>query len=160
MDLSWDNSRSEGYDIGKRVLRRIGNVAHLHKKRPEHASLAVLKAPDIPSLLIETGFISNPQEESLLASGKYQSQLANAIFRGVSDYYGRSLPSPGGTFVKSSLPKSQQGNANVRQHVVKNGESLSGLAVQYGVSKNAIRSRNNLKSDNLLIGQVIVIPVS
>ena len=160
LDLSWDNSRSEGYDIGKRVLRRIGDVAHLHKKRPEHASLAVLKAPDIPSLLIETGFISNPQEESLLASGKYQSQLANAIFRGVSDYYGRSLPSPGGTFVKSSLPKSQQGNANVRQHVVKNGESLSGLAVQYGVSKNAIRSRNNLKSDNLLIGQVIVIPVS
>ncbi len=160
LDLSWDNSRSEGYDIGKRVLRSIGNVAHLHKKRPEHASLAVLKAPDIPSLLIETGFISNPQEEHLLASGEYQAQLANAIFRGVTDYYGRSSPNPGGTFVKSSSAKAKQSNAADKQHVVKTGESLSGLAVQYGVSKSAIRSKNNLKSDNLLIGQVIVIPVS
>lgn len=162
LDLSWDNSRSEGYDIGRRVLRRIGNVAKLHKKRPEHASLAVLKAPDIPSLLIETGFISNPQEERLLASAAYQSQLANAIFSGVRDYYGRSLSNAGGTLVNSPAKKSGiSGNAsalNTHKHVVKNGESLSGLAEQYRVSKKALRNRNNLKSDNLLIGQVIIIP--
>ena len=162
LDLSWDNSRSEGYDIGRRVLRRIGNVAKLHKKRPEHASLAVLKAPDIPSLLIETGFISNPQEERLLASADYQSQLATAIFSGVRDYYGRSLPNAGGTFVNAPAKKSGiSGNAsesNTHKHVVKTGESLSGLAEQYRVSKKALRNRNNLKSDNLLIGQVIIIP--
>lgn len=164
LDLSWDNSRSEGYDIGRRVLRRIGDVATLHKKRPEHASLAVLKAPDIPSLLIETGFISNPQEEHLLASADYQSQLANAIFSGVRDYYGRSLPKTGGSFVATPAQKSRTSDsassANTQKHVVKVGESLSGLAEQYRVSKKALRSRNNLKSDNLLIGQVIIIPAT
>jgi N-acetylmuramoyl-L-alanine amidase len=163
LDLSWDNSRSEGYDIGRRVLRRIGDVAKLHKKRPEHASLAVLKAPDIPSLLIETGFISNPQEEHLLASSDYQSQLANAIYSGVKDYYGRSQNSQnaGGIFVNYSTKKNGELSktaANSQKHVVKTGESLSQLAEQYRVSKKAIRSRNNLKSDNLLIGQVIIIP--
>ena len=162
LDLSWDNSRSEGYDIGRRVLRRIGNVATLHKKRPEHASLAVLKAPDIPSLLIETGFISNSQEERLLASADYQSQLANAIFSGVRDYYGRNLPSGGGTLVNSSSKKNatsaNAAESDSHKHVVKTGESLSGLAEQYRVSKKALRNRNNLKSDNLLIGQVIIIP--
>ncbi|WP_320150597.1 N-acetylmuramoyl-L-alanine amidase [uncultured Tolumonas sp.] len=162
LDLSWDNSRSEGYDIGRRVLRRIGNVATLHKKRPEHASLAVLKAPDIPSLLIETGFISNPQEERLLASADYQSQLANAIFSGVRDYYGRNLPSGGGTLVNSSSKKNgtsaNAAESDSHKHVVKTGESLSGLAEQYRVSKKALRNRNKLKSDNLLIGQVIIIP--
>ena len=162
LDLSWDNSRSEGYDIGRRVLRRIGNVATLHKKRPEHASLAVLKAPDIPSLLIETGFISNSQEERLLASADYQSQLANAIFSGVRDYYGRNLPSGGGTLVNSSSKKNatsaSAAESDSHKHVVKTGESLSGLAEQYRVSKKALRNRNNLKSDNLLIGQVIIIP--
>ena len=161
LDLSWDNSRSEGYDIGKRVLRRMGNVAKLHKKRPEHASLAVLKAPDIPSLLIETGFISNPEEERLLASSHYQSQLAKAIFSGVLDYYGRSLPKAGGTLVKSTKTVSPvTADTDSRKHVVKTGESLSGLALQYGVSQSAIRNKNKLKSDNLLIGQVIIIPTS
>ncbi len=161
LDLSWDNSRSEGYDIGKRVLRRMGDVARLHKKRPEHASLAVLKAPDIPSLLIETGFISNPEEERLLASAQYQSQLAKAIFNGVLDYYGHSLPKAGGTLVKSSKAVSPvTSGTDPRKHIVKTGESLSGLALQYGVSQSAIRNKNKLKSDNLLIGQVIIIPAS
>lgn len=163
LDLSWDNSRSEGYDIGRRVLRRIGDVAKLHKKRPEHASLAVLKAPDIPSLLIETGFISNPQEERLLAAADYQSQLAHAIFSGVRDYYGGSFSGAGGTLVKTPTKKNNQNDSSStssRKHVVKIGDSLSGLAQQYRVSKQALRSFNNLKSDNLLIGQVIVIPTT
>jgi len=159
LDLSWDNSRSEGYDIGRKVLRRIGQVASLHKKRPEHASLAVLKAPDIPSLLIETGFISNSLEEKLLASSGYQDKLAKAIFSGVMDYYGTTLPKPGGTFVKTTNPSLSNKIAD-KKHVVKTGESLSGLANLYGVTQNAIRSKNRLKSDNLLIGQVIIIPSS
>lgn len=159
LDLSWDNSRSEGYDIGRKVLRRIGQVASLHKKRPEHASLAVLKAPDIPSLLIETGFISNSREEKLLASSAYQAKLANAIFSGVMDYYGNTLPKLGGTLVKATNQSASK-NAIDKKHVVKTGESLSGLANLYGVTQKAIKSKNRLKSDNLLIGQVIIIPSS
>ncbi len=75
-----DKSRAEGYDVSRQILRSLGRVARLHKKAPEHASLAVLKAPDIPSVLVETGFISNHAEEQLLATASYQDQLARAIF--------------------------------------------------------------------------------
>jgi N-acetylmuramoyl-L-alanine amidase len=87
LDLSMDKSRAEGYDVSRQILRSLGKVARLHKKEPEHASLAVLKAPDIPSVLVETGFISNHAEEALLATSSYQDQLAQAIFEGIRNYY-------------------------------------------------------------------------
>jgi len=94
LDLSMDKSRAEGYDVSRQILRSLGRVARLHKKAPEHASLAVLKAPDIPSVLVETGFISNHAEEKLLATASYQDQLARAIFEGIRNYY-RSHPTKG-----------------------------------------------------------------
>lgn len=94
LDLSMDKSRAEGYDVSRQILRSMGKVARLHKKAPEHASLAVLKAPDIPSVLVETGFISNHAEEKLLATSSYQDQLARAIFEGIRNYY-RAHPTKG-----------------------------------------------------------------
>ncbi|MGU5713896.1 N-acetylmuramoyl-L-alanine amidase [Aeromonas taiwanensis] len=94
LDLSMDKSRAEGYEVSRQILRSMGRVARLHKKAPEHASLAVLKAPDIPSVLVETGFISNHAEERLLATASYQDQLARAIFEGIRTYY-RSHPTKG-----------------------------------------------------------------
>lgn len=94
LDLSMDKSRAEGYEVSRQILRSMGKVARLHKKAPEHASLAVLKAPDIPSVLVETGFISNHAEEKLLATPNYQDQLARAIFEGIRTYY-RSHPTKG-----------------------------------------------------------------
>ncbi len=94
LDLSMDKSRAEGYNVSRQILRSLGRVARLHKKAPEHASLAVLKAPDIPSVLVETGFISNHAEEKLLATASYQDQLARAIFEGIRNYY-RSHPTKG-----------------------------------------------------------------
>ncbi|PKQ81492.1 N-acetylmuramoyl-L-alanine amidase [Aeromonas sobria] len=94
LDLSMDKSRAEGYDVSRQILRSMGKVAKLHKKEPEHASLAVLKAPDIPSVLVETGFISNHAEEKLLANTSYQDQLARAIFEGIRNYY-RAHPTKG-----------------------------------------------------------------
>lgn len=94
LDLSMDKSRAEGYEVSRQILRSMGKVARLHKKAPEHASLAVLKAPDIPSVLVETGFISNHAEEKLLATASYQDQLARAIFEGIRTYY-RSHPTKG-----------------------------------------------------------------
>ena len=157
LDLSWDNSRSEGYNIGEEVLAQIGRVARLHKAKPVHASLAVLKAPDIPSLLIETGFISNHLEEKQLASRAYQRQIATAIFRGVRGYYAENPPE--GTRIASQPTPSKDGAGSIR-HVVRNGESLSGLAQRYGVSKRKLRDHNSLKSEQLLIGQVLYIPAS
>ena len=157
LDLSWDNSRSEGYSIGEEVLAQIGRVARLHKAKPVHASLAVLKAPDIPSLLIETGFISNHLEEKQLASRAYQRQIATAIFRGVRGYYAENPPE--GDRIASEPTPSKNGAGSIR-HVVRNGESLSGLAQRYGVSKRKLRDHNSLKSEQLLIGQVLYIPAS
>ena len=157
LDLSWDNSRSEGYNIGEEVLAQIGRVARLHKAKPVHASLAVLKAPDIPSLLIETGFISNHLEEKQLASRAYQRQIATAIFRGVRGYYAENPPE--GTRIASQPTPSKDGPGSIR-HVVRNGESLSGLAQRYGVSKRKLLDHNSLKSEQLLIGQVLYIPAS
>lgn len=94
LDLSMDKSRAEGYDVSRQILRSMGKVARLHKKEPEHASLAVLKAPDIPSVLVETGFISNHGEEKLLATASYQDQLARAMFEGIRNYY-RAHPTKG-----------------------------------------------------------------
>ncbi|WP_244956513.1 N-acetylmuramoyl-L-alanine amidase [Aeromonas salmonicida] len=94
LDLSMDKSRAEGYDVSRQILRSMGKVARLHKKAPEHASLAVLKAPDIPSVLVETGFISNHAEEKLLATPAYQDKLARAIFEGIRNYY-RTHPTKG-----------------------------------------------------------------
>ena len=87
LDLSWDNSRSEGYTLGRKVISELRGIARLHKSEPVYASLAVLKAPDIPSILIENGFISNFEEEVMLKSQSYQKQLAKAIYRGIRNYY-------------------------------------------------------------------------
>ncbi|MDX7876204.1 N-acetylmuramoyl-L-alanine amidase [Aeromonas veronii] len=102
LDLSMDKSRAEGYDVSRQILRSLGKVARLHKKAPEHASLAVLKAPDIPSVLVETGFISNHAEEKLLATSSYQDQLARAIFEGIRNYY-RAHPTKGAMLTGKGL---------------------------------------------------------
>ncbi|MCQ4109918.1 N-acetylmuramoyl-L-alanine amidase [Aeromonas sp. JL9] len=120
LDLSMDKSRAEGYDVSRQILRSMGKVARLHKKAPEHASLAVLKAPDIPSVLVETGFISNHAEEKLLATASYQDQLARAIFEGIRNYY-RAHPTKGAMLTgkgQVSQPVANTRPAPVARHPV------------------------------------------
>mgnify|MGYP003517019212 FL=1 len=76
------------------MLGELGDVGQLHKPRIEQAGFAVLKAPDIPSILVETAFISNPREERRLADTRYQARIADAIFRGVRGYLLRHPPAP------------------------------------------------------------------
>ena len=74
------------------LLGEIGNIGKLHKPRVEQAGFAVLKAPDIPSVLVETAFISNPEEEARLRSSAYQQQLADALMRGITRYFAKNPP--------------------------------------------------------------------
>ncbi|MDS6630604.1 N-acetylmuramoyl-L-alanine amidase [Klebsiella michiganensis] len=81
------HSQRVGYDVATNVLSQLQRIGDLHKRRPEHASLGVLRSPDIPSILVETGFISNTGEERLLGSDAYQQQVAEAIYNGLRNYF-------------------------------------------------------------------------
>jgi N-acetylmuramoyl-L-alanine amidase len=153
LDLSMDKSRADSYAISEHILSAMGKVVRLHKSKPEHASLAVLKSPDIPSILIEAGFISNPQEEQLLITAEHQQKVALAVFNGVKSYYRQNPPS-------GTMMASQPTQGGTRQHTVRSGESLSLIAQRYGVSVSRLKGHNQLQSDVVRIGQVLDIPGS
>jgi len=92
LDMSTTAQINDSLKLGSALLGEIGNVGRLHKSRVEQAGFAVLKAPDIPSVLVETAFISNPEEEQRLRSDPYQEQLADAIMRGITRYFARNPP--------------------------------------------------------------------
>ena len=92
LDMSTTAQIYDSLKLGSAMLGEIGSVGKLHKARVEQASFAVLKAPDIPSVLVETAFISNPTEEKRLRSESYQSQLANALMRGINQYFAKNPP--------------------------------------------------------------------
>lgn len=92
LDMSTTAQIKDSLQLGQAVLREIGSVGRLHKPRVEQAGFAVLKAPDIPSVLVETAFISNPQEEEKLRSERYQDQLVDALVRGIVQYFSRNPP--------------------------------------------------------------------
>ncbi|WP_440054027.1 N-acetylmuramoyl-L-alanine amidase [Pseudoalteromonas sp. T1lg65] len=150
LDMSMDHSMNTGYRVAEEVIKELKKVAKLHKKTPQAANFGVLKSPDIPSILVETGFISNPKEEKLLKSPFHQERLAKAIFTSIKRYYENNPPD-------NSLFARLRSDKPVI-HKVKSGESLSVLASRYGTSVAALKSINNLKSNTLFIGQVLTIP--
>ncbi|WP_370240240.1 N-acetylmuramoyl-L-alanine amidase [Marisediminitalea sp.] len=149
LGLSMDHSMSTSYDLSKKVISELKGVTRLHKRSPQAASLAVLTAPDIPSILVEVGFISNPQEEKNLNWSKYRQQLADAMFSATKRYFEQTPPD--GTLWASR-------KAENRTHKVRSGESLSLLAQRYNVKVSSIKRANNLTSDMVRIGQVLTIP--
>jgi len=92
LDMSTTAQINDSLKLGNEMLGQIRRVGKLHKSQVEQAGFAVLKAPDIPSLLVETAFISNPEEEALLISSAYQNQLADALMRGIENYFVRNPP--------------------------------------------------------------------
>ncbi len=147
LDMSMEHSMSTGFDIALEAVKELKKVTKMHKKVPQSASLAVLKSPDIPSLLVETGFISNHAEEQLLNSSSHQKKLASALYQAIYKYFRRNPPEG------SYLAKHR-----VLRHKVKSGESLSLLAKRYRVSLGKLKSHNNLRGDMVRIGQILEIP--
>ncbi|MWN05912.1 hypothetical protein GQ598_06235 [Gilliamella sp. Pas-s95] len=86
LDLQFSYSQQVGYELAKQVLKEMKGTIKLHKSAPEHASLGVLRSPDIPSILVEVGFISNQNEESLLGSNDHQDKIAKTIYQGIKNY--------------------------------------------------------------------------
>ena len=92
LDMSTTAQINDSLKLGTAMLGEIGRVGKLHKPKVEQASFAVLKAPDIPSVLVEAAFISNPDEEAKLNSDEYQNQLADALMRGIEGYFSKNPP--------------------------------------------------------------------
>lgn len=210
LDISMAWSIEQSMIAGQHILSAVGGVARLRRDEPQQGNLWVLRSPDIPSLLIETGYLSNPDEARQLASSSYQQRLADAIVNGVMSYFYERPPEgttvawqkangqwPTGEYIVSrgdslseiaerfnvslaSLKASNRLTGNVIQvgqrlvipsassgvpivtaeHTIARGETLSGIAERYRVSLERLREANNLQSDTIRIGQVLVIPAS
>ena len=155
LDLSMTASLTSSLNVGQKVLSNIGRVTPLHKQRVEQAGFMVLKSPDIPSILVETGFISNSNEASKLSSSSHQQALARSISSGVRQFFQQNPPP--GTYI-AWLRDSGKIAQGPRDHRVNPGETLAMIAVRYQVSPATLRSANNLKNDELKIGQTLTIP--
>lgn len=149
-DLSMAGTLDTSFNLGTLILEQIGGVARLHKKRVEQAGFAVLKSPDVPSLLIETGFISNPEEAERLATPAYQDKMARAIRRGIQSWFARQPPP--GTLLAWQR---ERGGSEV---TIVAGDTLSEIAERYGVTVASIKQSNGLGRDVIFVGQTLVIP--
>ena len=146
-DMSKEHSLEVSLSSASYMLKQLKTVTKLHKKSPQHGNFGVLKSSDIPSILVETGFISNHREERNLINSKHQQKLANAMFKGIKQYFAAQPPM--GTYYAS---------VGYRQHKISRGESLSVVAQRYNVSVSKLKSINNLSSDVVRIGQTLKIP--
>jgi N-acetylmuramoyl-L-alanine amidase len=151
-DLSMTSTLDTSLKLGDKVLRNLDSIAKLHKSSVEQAGFAVLKSPDIPSILVETGFISNPAESKKLATRSYQQKMARAIHRGIKDWFLAHPPS--GTLVAW---QKQQGG---QQYVIAQGDTLSAIAARFKVSLSDLKSINGLSGSTIIVGQKLRIPAT
>ncbi|MDH3978104.1 MAG: N-acetylmuramoyl-L-alanine amidase [Gammaproteobacteria bacterium] len=152
MDLSQNATLGNSFDVGAEVLSEIGQVTKVRKRTVQQAPFLVLKSPDVPSILIETAFISNPTDENNLASRRYREQLAGAIYEGIRDYFEANPPPDS---MLAARIKNGQPMARTVEHRIKRGETLSGIADRYRVPVRRIRAENNLNGDKIVVGRVL-----
>ncbi|HUB89132.1 MAG TPA: N-acetylmuramoyl-L-alanine amidase [Dyella sp.] len=174
MQQGWAVQASD--TVAQNVLNALSALGPTHRGYVEHANFVVLRSPDVPSILVETAFISNPTEERKLRDPAHQRQLAMAIMDGVKGYF-LNDPPPGTWFAmeaarrKGVLPNdakadtvastNQAGDADARDtHRVADGETLRSIAKQYGVSVNSLKSVNGISSNSVRTGTMLVIPNS
>ncbi len=148
LDLSLTGTIQSSLDIGDEVLHELNKVGRVHKKKVQQAAFAVLKAPNIPAILLETAFISNPKEERKLRSASHQNKLAKAILRGASDYFVRKAPP--GTWLSQ----------RDKTYTIKRGDTLADISERFRTPLNHLRSINGLHDDRLQVGQELIIPIS
>lgn len=155
LDLSQNASISASLDAAGSVLAQLDRIGELKRTEVQQAGFIVLKAPDIPSMLIETAFISNPDEERRLKDPDHQLALAQAIQAGVRGYF-YANPPPG---TRVAMLAARERGRSLR-HVVESGETLAGVAGRYAVSVESLKRANRLDGEQLAAGTVLAIPGS
>ncbi len=189
LDLQFGHSQRVGYELGNAILRNFAKITTLSRNNPQHASLGVLRSPDIPSVLVETGFLSNAEEEAKLSTPSYRRRIAYIIYQGIVDYRKRN----GGLDVNTSVkepeiketkttakdekqavknePKTSDKNNKTEKtdtklkesgikHTVVSGDRLDKIAKKYDVQLDDIVELNKLKRRELFIGQTLRIPAN
>ncbi|MCB1743577.1 MAG: N-acetylmuramoyl-L-alanine amidase [Gammaproteobacteria bacterium] len=146
LDLSQTATLSASTDAAGRILHQLKRVGRTHKRHVERAGFMVLKSPDIPSILVETAFLSNPNDERSLNEPRYQYALSKALLRGIREF-----------FVDNPPPDTRFA---MRRHTITRGDTLSEIATRYGVPLNELKRSNQLQTDTVRIGQVLTIPAS
>lgn len=168
LDLSQTATISDSQVLATDVLANLRRVTPLHRSNFGQAGFVVLKSPDVPSILVETGYITNPEEERLLTNPDYQDKLADAIYHGIGQYMTRNkraLPIPASTLVsRESMPALRTEHVEQpkleknHRHRVRSGETLTEIARAYDVSLDRLQELNSLKSGRIMAGQQLVLP--
>ena len=154
-DMTTSGALIQSMVLGRMILEEMGQVTKLHgdRTRVEQAGFAVLKEPSMMSLLVETGFISNRNEEKNLRSSAHQEKMSKAIVRGLNRYF-EMHPQPETWYAMMR----QRGGVRPSTHQIASGETLSSIARRYSVSEAELRRHNNLRGDTIRAGQVLKIP--
>ena len=152
LDLSQSATMKASDDVDNHVLDAMKRLGKTHKPHVERANFIVLRSPDVPSMLVETAFISNPAEEKKLNDPAHRRKLASAIVEGVRDYF-TAQPLPGTWLASNAVVKP-------RSVVVGRGETLSQLANRHGVTLSSLRAANGIKGDTLKVGERLKIPLA
>jgi N-acetylmuramoyl-L-alanine amidase len=173
VDLSMSATLGSSLDAGSHILKKMGGIAHLHKNTVEQAGFLVLKSPDVPSILVETGFISNPEEAKKLSSARYREQMADSIYTGIREFFEKNPP--GGTYIAwkqnggkdiavvaassgtSSSNISSNSSAMQSVYIVASGDTLSGISYRLNVTINELKRLNKLKGNTISVGQKLVV---
>ena len=152
VDLSQTANIPLSMELGQDVLNGLKRAGPVHLNKVAQAGFAVLKAPDIPSILVETAFISNPTEERKLRTRVFQKKIAKGIFRGVKRYLQKKKFTAPERIIQAKVTN------RAKRHTVRRGETLSGIARKYRVNVDALRFANNISGHNIIIGSKLVIP--
>ena len=151
LDLSQGATMQASEEVANNVLRGLARIGNLHKREVQRANFVVLRSPDVPSMLVETAFISNPAEEKRLNDPTHRGKLADALVEGIRDYFA-TTPPPGTWFAANPQ--------RAKHHVVARGESLSLIAQRHRVSVASLKRENRLATDTVNAGAVLKIPTS
>ena len=153
MGLSQGATNEASLEIGEFVLTELSRVSSIRKKKVQQSGLLVLKSPDVPSILIETTYISNPNEEKKLKDRNFQNKLANAILKGVRNYFLVNPPED------TKFAKNLQNQSRTISYIVRRGDTLSEIADLYSISLSVLRRFNQINGSNIKIGQTLQIPL-
>nr|WP_238375980.1 N-acetylmuramoyl-L-alanine amidase [Ectothiorhodospira magna] len=148
LDLTQNGTLEASKTLADAMIGELHRVGKVRSPRVERAGFAVLRSPDVPSVLVEAAFISNPAEERKLRTPAFQQSMAEALLNGLRAYFDGHAP-PG-----TLLAERRRG-----RHVIQRGETLSGIASRYQVPVSQLRAHNNLSSDTIRVGQVLEIPM-